>query len=215
MAQIAYYRCSTADQSVEAQRHVLLAHGATRGFEKEFKDEGVSGAVPAATRPGFAALLGYIREGDVLHVYAVDRLGRDAIDVQTTVRTLRDRGVAIDVHGLGRIEGGVGELILAVLAQIADLERSRIRERTAAGREKAIATLKTEGRTHRGKASMGRPIGRVAGNRTVSPLDVVAWRKQERASIAATSDHWKLSPATVKRYCRGHGDFGRASKVRM
>jgi putative DNA-invertase from lambdoid prophage Rac len=202
MAHIAYYRCSTADQSIEAQRHVLLTHAAAAGFDKEFKDEGVSGATPAAGRTGFADLLAYIREGDVLHVYAVDRLGRDAIDVQMTVRALLARGVEVDVHGLGRIARGVGELILAVLAQVADMERNRIKERTAAGREKAIATLRAEGRTHRGKASMGRPMGRVAGDRTVRPADVVAWRKQHQASIAATATHWHLSQATVKRYCR-------------
>jgi putative DNA-invertase from lambdoid prophage Rac len=202
MAHIAYYRCSTADQSIEAQRHVLLTHAGAVGFDKEFKDEGVSGATAAAARTGFAALLAYIREGDVLHVYAVDRLGRDAIDVQTTVRALLARGVEVDVHGLGRIARGVGELILAVLAQVADMERNRIKERTAAGREKAMATLKAEGRTHRGKASMGRPKGRVAGNRTVSPAEVVAWRDQNGASIASTATHWLLSQATVKRYCR-------------
>jgi putative DNA-invertase from lambdoid prophage Rac len=202
MAHVAYFRCSTADQSIEAQRHVLLTHAAGAGFDKEFSDHGVSGATPAAARPGFAALLAYVREGDVLHVYAVDRLGRDAIDVQTTVRALLARGVEVDVHGLGRIARGVGELILAVLAQVADMERNRIQERTAAGREKAIATLRAEGRTHRGKASMGRPMGRVAGDRTVSPAEVVAWRKQHQASIAATARQWGLSEATVKRYSR-------------
>lgn len=46
-----------------------------RTFDKEFKDEGVSGAVPAAGRPGFAKTLEFVREGDVVYVYAVDRLG--------------------------------------------------------------------------------------------------------------------------------------------
>lgn len=199
MARLAYYRCSTADQSIEAQRHVLLREGGGV-FDEEYLDEGVSGAVPAASRPGFAALLAYARKGDTVHVYAVDRLGRDAIDVQTTVRALLKRGVAVDVHGLGRIAEGVGELILAVLSQVADMERRRIRDRTAAGRELAIATLKTTGRTHRGKASMGRPVGR-AKSGTVNPPEVVAWRQEHRASIAATASHWNLSQATVKRYC--------------
>ena len=77
MTRIAYYRVSTADQSVESQRHAMGG-----GFDDEFDDIGVSGAVPAAQRPGFAKLLSYIRKGDTLHVYAVDRLGRDALDVQ-------------------------------------------------------------------------------------------------------------------------------------
>ena len=79
---IAYYRCSTNDQSIEAQRHALLKDASGEAFDHEFSDEGVSGAVPAAQRPGFAELLRFIRKGDTLHVYAVDRLGRDALDVQ-------------------------------------------------------------------------------------------------------------------------------------
>jgi putative DNA-invertase from lambdoid prophage Rac len=189
MARIAYFRVSTADQSVEAQRHAL---GGT--FDEEFQDHGVSGAVPAAQRPGFARLLDYIRKGDTLHVFAVDRLGRDALDVQATVRALLDRGVVVEVHGLGRIAKGVGELILAVLAQVADLERQRIVERTAAGRDRARASLAATGRTHNGKASLGRP-------RASDPAAVVRWRLDNAASIAQTAEHFGLSAATVKRCC--------------
>ena len=88
----------------------------------------------AAKRPGFAKLLAFIRKGDTLHVYAVDRLGRDALNVQSPVRLLLSKGVALHVQGLGVKATGVGELILAVLAQVADVERQRIAERTAAGR---------------------------------------------------------------------------------
>ncbi|KQP21340.1 recombinase family protein [Pseudorhodoferax sp. Leaf265] len=189
MTQLAYYRVSTADQSIQAQRTAMGGP-----FAKEFKDEGVSGGVPAAQRPGFAELLQYVREGDTVHVYAVDRLGRDALDVQTTVRSLLDKGVAVEVHGLGRIAKGVGELILAVLAQVADMERQRIRERTEAGREAARRSLEATGLTHKGKASLGRPAA-------ANAQEVAAWRMQHGASIAATAEHWALSTATVKRYC--------------
>jgi len=189
MARIAYFRCSTADQTIDAQRHALGG-----GFEEEFKDEGISGAIPAASRPGFSALLKYIRKGDTLHVYAVDRLGRDALDVQATVRALIDLGVTVEVRGLGPIGRGVGELILAVLAQVADMERNRIKERTEAGRDIARASLAATGKTHRGKESLGRPV-------SGDPVAVAAWRAQEGASIAATAKHWNLSQATVKRYC--------------
>ena len=73
MSRIAYYRVSTGDQHVDAQRQALGGQ-----FDKEFTDEGVSGATPAATRPAFAKLLSYVREGDTIYVYALDRLGRDA-----------------------------------------------------------------------------------------------------------------------------------------
>lgn len=204
MAHIAYVRVSTLDQSVEAQRHAMLkaAHGVQ--FDKEFKDEGISGAIPAAKRPGFSALLSFVREGDTLHVYAVDRLGRDALDVQATVRDLINRGVTVDIHGLGPIARGVGELILAVLAQVADLDRSRIKERTAAGRDKARDSLEATGRTHQGKFSLGRPrgtVGKPGGKTTVDPGEVRTWRLSLGKSIAETALHWGLSTATVKRYC--------------
>lgn len=187
---IAYYRVSTADQSVEAQRHAMGG-----GFDREFADEGISGGILAAQRPGFSKLLEVVREGDTVSVYAVDRLGRDALDVQSTVRRLLDMGVAVDVRGLGVIGRGVGELILAVLAQVADLERRRITERTANGREAAKAALLATGKTHRGKLSLGRPKAHDAAA-------VVAWRKTHGASIKETARHFSLSEATVKRYGR-------------
>jgi putative DNA-invertase from lambdoid prophage Rac len=200
MATIAYYRVSTADQSVEAQRHALTKDAPSGHIDEEFRDEGVSGAIPAAARPGFAKLLSFIRKGDVLYVYAVDRLGRDALDVQSTVRNLLEKGIAVEVHGLGRIARGVGELILAVLAQVAEMEKRRITERTAAGRDKARESLAATGKTHKGKASLGRPLGRVAGQ-LVEPSDVAMWRYVNEASIADTASTWALSESTVKRYC--------------
>jgi len=189
MTRLAYFRVSTTDQSVASQRTALGGD-----FAKEFCDEGVSGSVLAAERPGFAALLAYAREGDEIHVNAVDRLGRDALDVQATVRRLLERGVSLEVRGLGRIGKGVGELILAVLAQVADMERHRIIERTAQGRETARRSLAATGLTHRGKQSLGRPV-------KADIQAVKAWRTANSASIAQTAMQFDLSTATVKRYC--------------
>lgn len=190
----AYYRVSTSDQSIEAQRHAMGG-----AFDREFSDEGVSGGVLAAERPGFAKLLDGVREGDTVCVYAVDRLGRDALDVQATVRRLLKAGVTVEVRGLGALTGDAGELILAVLAQVADMERRRIKERTEAGRLAARAALQATGRTHRGKESLGRP-------KAHDPGVVVAWRKQRNASIKSTAREFGLSEATVKRYCAASAD---------
>lgn len=189
MSRVAYFRVSTGDQSILSQRNALGG-----SFDKEFADEGVSGAIMAEERPGFASLLSYVREGDTIAVTALDRIGRDALNVQSIVRKLIDKGVTIDVLGLGPIAKGVGELIVAVLAQVADMERQRIKERCDAGREAAKASLAATGKTHRGKASLGRPV---AGDRA----EVAAWRKDNRASISATARQFGLSDATVKRYC--------------
>lgn len=185
---LAYYRVSTADQSIEAQRHAM---GGT--FDREFSDEGISGGTMAADRPGFAKLLEMVREGDAVHVYAIDRLGRDALDVQATVRRLIDMGATIHIHGIGPIAGDAGKLILAVLAQVAEIERRKIKERTEAGRVAARAALEATGRTHRGKESLGRP-------KAHDGAAVVAWREANGASIKQTAQHFGLSEATVKRY---------------
>jgi putative DNA-invertase from lambdoid prophage Rac len=191
MSRIAYFRVSTGGQSIEAQRQALPGK-----FDREFADEGVSGSVLAAERPGFAKVLSYIREGDTLCVFALDRLGRDALDVQKTVRDLLDKGVTLDVHGLGPIGRGVGELIVAVLAQIADMERNRIKERCEAGRSAARASLLASGKTHRGKISLGRP-------KAADASEVVQWRRDNKASITQTMAHFGISKATVVRYCSG------------
>lgn len=191
MSHIAYYRVSSNSQSIEAQKSALTH---AKLIDKHFTDEGVSGAVPAADRPGFAAMLGYVREGDTIHVYSVDRLGRDAIDVQTTIRALLRKGVTVEVNGLGSIGPGVGELIVAVLAQVADMERARINERTASGRALAKTTLAATGKTHRGALSLGRPAKADAAL-------VKEWRTANKASISAAAAHFELSESTVKRYC--------------
>lgn len=186
---IAYYRVSTHDQSIEAQREALGGQ-----FDREFIDEGVSGGTLAADRPGFGELLAYARQGDAVHVYSIDRLGRDALDVQSTVKHLLDKGVTVDVRGLGPISGDAGKIIVAVLAQMAEIERNRIRERCEAGRAAARASLATTGKTHRGKASLGRPMAADAS-------EVASWRKENDASISKTAEHFGISTTSVKRYC--------------
>jgi putative DNA-invertase from lambdoid prophage Rac len=190
MSNIAYYRTSTNSQSIEAQRSALS--GGVK-FDKEFSDEGVSGATPALSRPGFASMMSYVREGDTLYVYAIDRLGRDAIDVQLTIKALLARGVTVNVRGLGPIAAGVGELIVAVLSQVADMERQRIIERTSSGRALAKATFEATGRTHRGKETLGRPV-------KADAEAVKKWKTENNASIAKTAAHFELSESTVKRY---------------
>lgn len=186
---IAYYRVSTGDQSIDAQRAAMGG-----GFDNEYSDEGISGATLAADRPGFAKLIANVRKGDTVCVYAVDRLGRDALDVQSTVKRLLDGGVIVDIHGLGQITGDIGKLILAVLAQVAEMERNRITERCNNGRKAAREALAATGKTHKGKHGLGR-----------KPLDagpaIAAWRKANDASISATAKHFGISNASVKRYC--------------
>lgn len=143
MANIAYLRVSTANQSTASQEHELN----TAEFDRVFSDVGVSGTVAAAERPEFSKLMDYIREGDSLTVYSVDRLGRDALDVQLTVKALQDKGVRVVIHDLGLDTGSeVGGIMLVLLAKLGEMERAKILARTKAGREKAQAEGKQFGR---------------------------------------------------------------------
>lgn len=109
------------------------------------------------------------------------------------MRLLQERGVGVNIHGLRIIAKGAGEIVLAVLAQVAALERRRIAERTEAGRQAARASLQATGKTHRGKDSLGRPYAADAAA-------VREWRKANGASISETAGRFGLSTAAVKRY---------------
>lgn len=195
MAHISYYRVSTLDQSIESQRRSLLDNVGIAKFDRDFMDEGVSGSTSARDRPGLAALLSYVRDSDTVYVYALDRLGRDAIDVQQTVRALTEKGARLHIHGIGVIGGGVGELIVAVLAQMAQMERHRIIERCESGRAAARTSLSLTGLTHRGKERLGRPPA-------ANPSEVKGWRQSNKASISRTASHFSISSSTVIRYCK-------------
>lgn len=205
MATIYYMRVSTREQTIESQRTAL---GITEDTNPDnvFADEGVSGTVDALDRPQFSACARFCRKGDTLQVTALDRLGRNAIDVQRTFAMLIKKGVIVDILGMGVVAGDVGKLLVTILSGVAEMERARIAQRTEAGRVTARALLAQGKPTQRGKASLGRPVGRLSEGRQLIPADVVAWRKAsgengKPASIQATADHFTIGTATVKRYC--------------
>lgn len=182
MATIGYVRVSTNEQSVEAQKHSL---NETYNVERWFEDAGVSGSVKALERPGFAALVAFVRQGDTLVVSAVDRLGRDTLDVLSTVEALQTKGVSIISKREGfDLSTPMGKAMLTMLAAVAELERSNIKARQMAGIDRAKAE--------------GKAMGRV---KTIRDADVAGWRMANSASIAMTAEHFGISTASVKRAC--------------
>jgi len=119
----------------------------------------VSGA--KADRPGLAAALDYLRDGDVLVVWRLDRLGRSLPHLIETVGSLEARGVgfrslteAIDTTTPG------GRLIFHVFGALGQFERDLIRERTKAG---LTAALRAGERAGAGRLSRPRSCSRRAG----------------------------------------------------
>lgn len=139
MATFGYGRVSTSQQSTDNQRLELE----TAGYRIDFwhEDVGVSGSTPAMQRPGFAAMVEKIRHGETLVVGKLDRLGRDAGDVLTTLRNLKERGISVKVHNLAGADltAPAGKLIVGVLAVVAEMERDLLIERTQAGLKRAKA----------------------------------------------------------------------------
>ena len=182
-AVIAYVRVSTDDQTTANQRRAIEARYSVKHW---FADDGVSGAVSAADRPALAKLLAFVREGDVVVVTAVDRLGRNTLDVLATVERIKAAGASLVSMREGfDLATPAGKLMLTMLAAVAELERSNIKARQLAGLERARAE--------------GRNLGRA---KVINDASVAAWRAQKGASIKATALEFGVSVASVKRACR-------------
>ena len=137
---VGYARVSTGEQDPALQHDALTAAGAVRLFT-----DVASGAT--AARPQLTACLDYLRTGDTLVVWRIDRLGRSVADLTTIINSLAQRGIqfrslteAIDTTTVG------GELVFHVFAAVAQMERRLISERTRAGLTAARARGRRGGR---------------------------------------------------------------------
>lgn len=137
---IGYARVSTQDQNPALQLDALKG----AGCEKVFTEK-ASGA--QRDRPQLKAALDYMRSGDTLVVWKLDRLARSIKQLIETVEEMGERGIglrslteAIDTTTAG------GKLVFHVFAALAEFERGVIRERTRAGLEAARARGKLGGR---------------------------------------------------------------------
>lgn len=140
MAEIGYARVSTADQDPALQLDALAKVGCVRVFQ----DRASGGK---ADRPGLMAALTFVREGDVLVVWKLGRLGRSLPHLIETVNALETRSVgfrslteAIDTTTPG------GRLIFHIFGALGQFERDLIRERTRAGLGAAAARGRRGGR---------------------------------------------------------------------
>jgi DNA invertase Pin-like site-specific DNA recombinase len=136
VAKVGYARVSTLDQDTGLQLDALAAAGCVKVFEDH-----ASGA--RADRVGLRQALDYVRDGDVLIVWKLDRLGRSLQHLIETVAGLEKRGVgfrsiteAIDTTTPG------GRLVFHLFGALGQFEKDLIQERTRAG----LAAAKARGR---------------------------------------------------------------------
>lgn len=137
MTLVGYSRVSTSDQTTDLQDDALRA----AGCERIFTDQ-ASGVL--TSRPELDAAMDYVRPGDVLCVWRLDRLGRSLSHLLTLVKDLEERGV-----GFRSLQEGLdtttasGRMLFAVVGALSEYERAMIVERTRAG----LAAAKARGRT--------------------------------------------------------------------
>jgi DNA invertase Pin-like site-specific DNA recombinase len=168
---IGYMRISKADgsQVLDLQRDALLAAGVAA--EQLYHDL-ASGK--RDNRPGLAACLKALRQGDVLVAWKLDRLGRDLRHLVNLVHELTSREVGLKIlTGQGAsidTTTAAGKLVFGIFAALAEFERELIVERTRAGLASARARGRRGGRPYKmtsaklclAMAAMGQPETKVA-----------------------------------------------------
>jgi DNA invertase Pin-like site-specific DNA recombinase len=140
MVRIGYARVSTAEQELALQLDALRAAGCNRIFEDR-----ASGA--KADRPGLAQALAFLREGDVLVIWKLDRLARSLPHLIETVNRLETAGAGL--HSLTEAVDTTtpgGRLVFHLFGALAQFERDLIRERTRAGLTAAASRGRRGGR---------------------------------------------------------------------
>jgi len=124
---VGYARVSTSEQDTGLQTDALSNSGCDRIFE-----ETASGA--QRDRPELTRVLDFLREGDVLVVWKLDRLARSLRQLIETVESLQEQGIGFVslTEGIDTTSAG-GKLVFHIFGALAEFEREMIRERTVAG----------------------------------------------------------------------------------
>ena len=143
MAKIGYARVSSKEQHLDRQLAAL------KDVDKLFTDK-LSGA--NTNRPELQKMLAYIREGDIVLVTELDRLGRNNQDLTKIMNTIQNKGATLDVLNLPSMTGIADpnlrqlmtNLIIELYKYQAESERKRIIERQQQG----IALAKQQGKYH-------------------------------------------------------------------
>jgi len=168
----AYARVSTIEQEPLNQLGEIKA----AGFNVESHriiTETISGSVAIVRRKGFSRLLDKMEKGDVLIVTKLDRLGRDAIDVSTTVANLEQKGIRVYCLALGGVDltSSAGKLTMGVINAVAQFERDLLIERTQSGLARAKAEGKILGRPPALSDDQQKTVRqRLAGGETISAI---------------------------------------------
>ena len=145
---VLYVRTSTSEQTIEHQLSQAKQAGFT--FDNVLEDEGVSGvSTPLAERTNGKRLFDLLRDGDILVVRWVDRLGRNYDDIQKNIRLFLDRGVTIrtvingmtfDAKPPDAMAKAIRDAMLSFMSAMAEAQALAMKEAQSAGIAHAKAT---------------------------------------------------------------------------
>ena len=195
----AYVRVSTTGQTTENQIQEIKA----AGFHVEPRrivTETVSGSTAIAQRGGFSRLLDKMEAGDILIVTKLDRLGRDAIDVSSTVKSLSEMGVKVYCLALGGADltSSSGTMTMQVLNAVAQFERDLLIERTQSGLKRAKSEGKSLGRPSTlddkqkqdvlAELAVGKSISGIARKFSTSRQTIMRIRNQAAENVGKMND---------------------------
>lgn len=178
---IGYVRVSTGLQNLDLQIDALTKHGCMKIFHDK-----MSGAIKQ--RPGLEEALQYVREGDTIVVWRLDRLGRNMQDLIQIVNTLNERGIGF--HSLQENltmdkSNATGQLMFHLFAAFAEFERNLIEERSAAGRAAARARGRLGGRPEK--------FG-------LKDIEMMKALIESGTPIKDVAEKWGVSRTTIYRY---------------
>jgi DNA invertase Pin-like site-specific DNA recombinase len=177
---IGYARVSTIDQNLTLQRDALTGAGCGKIFVEQ-----MSGAV--TDRPELMAALGFMRSGDTLVVWKLDRLARSMKQLIETIDELRSRGIGFrSLTEALDTTTPQGRLVFHMFGALAEFERGLIRERTQAG----LAAARRVGRTG------GRPPKLMDDDLEAAR----AMLANPDITVAEVAERMGVSPATLYRY---------------
>jgi DNA invertase Pin-like site-specific DNA recombinase len=178
---IGYARVSTHDQTLALQQDALQKAGCTKLFT-----DTASGA--KTERIGLEEALNYVRKGDTLVVWRLDRLGRSLPHLIATMTNLEERGIGFKslTENIDTTTSG-GKLIFHIFGALAEFERNLIRERTQAGLTAARARGRSGGRP---KVLTGKRLG------------IAQDLYEKKYPIAAICQTLKISRATLYRHIK-------------
>ncbi|EJZ60923.1 Site-specific recombinase (plasmid) [Pseudomonas fluorescens R124] len=188
-----YARVSKDEQTTDNQLLEIEAAGFAVQ-PRRIVVEQISGGVAAAARPGFSKLIDRLEQDDILIVTKLDRLGRNAMDIRSTVERLAKEGVRVYCLALGGMDlnSSTGKLTMGVIAAFAEFERDQMIERTNAGLARTVAKGTKLGRREalsdkqkgevRELLAAGVPVAKIARDYSTSRQTIIRQRTQMSSS---------------------------------